>query len=278
MAFPAKASATGTLTAFSPDSIREASYSMKTISAALGMATCSLLSATGALGDGILKLSPALSTVPDVPAVATTVAAPAASPRPVAPTNGIREYRIGEEDLIEVKVFGVESLSSTARVNPRGQVSLPLIGEVKISGLTAHQAEAAIAEKLGETYLQNPKVSLFIKEFTTQRVTVEGAVNKPGIYPLKGQSSLLTSLALAGGPARMAELSEVMLFRDDGAGKRVPVMYNIDRIRSGEMEDPAVLNDDLIVVNRTASRVALRDSLLGDMIDVVNPFRWAPYP
>ena len=55
-------------------------------------------------------------------------------------------------------------------------------------------------------------------------------------------------------------------------------MYDVDRIRTGELEDPAVLNDDLIVVNRTPSRVLLRDSFFGDVLDVLNPFRWVPVP
>jgi polysaccharide export outer membrane protein len=149
---------------------------------------------------------------------------------------------------------------------------------VYVAGLTAQAAEALIAARLGESYLQNPQVSLFIKEFTTQRVTVEGAVARPGVYPLKGHSSLLTSLALAGGPARMSETSQVLLFRPDGTGKRVATMYDVDRIRTGELPDPEVFNDDLIVVNRTASRVVLRDSLFGDMLDVLNPFRYIPAP
>jgi polysaccharide export outer membrane protein len=149
---------------------------------------------------------------------------------------------------------------------------------VQVAGLTAQAAEALIAARLGESYLQNPQVSLFIKEFTTQRVTVEGAVVRPGVYPLKGHSTLLTSLALAGGPARMSETSQVLLFRPDGSGKRVAAMYDVDRIRTGELPDPEVFNDDLIVVNRTASRVVLRDSLFGDVLDVFNPFRYTPYP
>lgn len=236
----------------------------------------------------MLKLAPTLSIVP-----ATTPAAPAATPpaapvsvasapdtapRSSAPLEGIREYRIGEEDLLEIKVFGVDQLSSTVRVDPRGLISLPLIGSVQVAGLTAREAQATIAARLAESYLQNPQVSLFIKEFTAQRVTVEGAVNRPGVYPLRGHSTLLTSLALAGGPARMSETTQVMLFRADSSGKRVGKMHDVDRVRSGELEDPPVLNDDLIVVNRTPSRVLLRDSIFGDVLDVLNPFRWVPVP
>ena len=219
----------------------------------------------------------AAASAPMAPAVAPDVVA-AAAPRSAAPIETPRQYRIGEEDLLEIRVFGVDQLSSTVRVDPRGQVTPPLIGPVTVAGLTAQGAESLIAALLRESYLQNPQVSLFIKEYTTQRVTVEGAVNRPGVYPLRGASTLLTSLALAGGPARMAETTQVMLFRPDGTGRRVATVHNLDLIRTGQIDDPAVLNDDLIVVNRTASRVVLRDSLFGDMLDVLNPFRYIPAP
>lgn len=253
-----------------------ATHLKATANVALGLVLCLLAFTGGARADEMLKLDEKLSSVPVAPA-----ASPAVNSLPARaqwPIDSPRQYRIGEEDLLEIKVFGVEQLTSTVRVNPRGQITLPLIGAVHVAGLTAQAAEALIAAKLGESYLQNPQVSLFIKEFTTQRVTVEGAVVRPGVYPLKGHSSLLTSLALAGGPARMSETSQVLLFRPDGTGKRVATMYDVDRIRTGELPDPEVFNDDLIVVNRTASRVVLRDSLFGDMLDVLNPFRYIPAP
>jgi polysaccharide export outer membrane protein len=202
----------------------------------------------------------------------------AAVPQTLPPVELHKQYRIGEEDLLDIKVFGVDQLAGTVSVDPRGQVTMPLIGAVTVAGLTSQQAEALIAAKLGESYLQNPQVTIFIKEYTTQRVTVEGAVNRPGVYPLRGNSTLLTSLALAGGPARMSETTQVVLFRADGTGKRAATLFDVDRIRTGELEDPPVYNDDLIVVNRTQSRVLLRDSLLGDVLDVFNPFRWTPTP
>jgi polysaccharide export outer membrane protein len=259
---------------------------------ALAFAFCGGLFAGSAVAEDGLKLSVKLSDVPAVareaatptpPAVPVPMAAapgtaPAPLPRSAAPIDTPRQYRIGEEDLLEVKVFGVDQLNATVRVDPRGQVTLPLLGPVTVAGLTAQGAEALIAALLRENYLQNPQVSLFIKEYTTQRVTVEGAVTRPGVYPLRGASTLLTSLALAGGPARMSETTQVLLFRPDGTGRRVATMHNLDLIRTGQIDDPVVLNDDLIVVNRTPSRVVLRDSLFGDIVDVLNPFRYIPAP
>jgi polysaccharide biosynthesis/export protein len=204
-----------------------------------------------------------------------TPPAPLALPRAAATPD----YRIGTEDLLEVQVFGVDQLSRTVRVNTLGFVSLPLIGNLEVGGLTAQQAETAIATRLADTYLQNPQVSLFIKEYTNQRVTIEGAVNKPGIYPLRGQTTLLRTLAMAGGQASLSDMSEVMLFRADAGGKRAAQTFDVDRIRRGEAEDPPVVNDDVIVVNRSRARTAMKDSLFRDVLDAINPFSpFVPHP
>jgi polysaccharide biosynthesis/export protein len=184
----------------------------------------------------------------------------------------VSDYRIGVEDLLEIQVFGVDQLSRTVRVNSLGKVSLPLIGAVALGGLTAQEAEKVIAAKLAENFLQDPQVGVFIKEFTNQRVTIEGAVQKPGIYPLRGQTTLLRALALAGGQGSMSDMQQVMIFRRDAEGGRAGQAYDVEKIRRGEIDDPVVANDDVVVVNRSAARAALRDSLFRDFIDTINPF------
>jgi polysaccharide export outer membrane protein len=169
-------------------------------------------------------------------------------------------------------VFGVAELKRTVRVNSSGQVSLPLVGNVVLAGLTAQQAEAFIAEKYAEKYLQNPQVSVFIREFTTQRITIEGAVARPGIYPVTGPVTLLRALALAGGGAQFAELNEIMVFRAGPQGRMQSQTHDLEKIRAGEQPDPAVLAEDVIVVKRNAVRTAIRDSVFRDVIDSINPF------
>jgi polysaccharide biosynthesis/export protein len=230
-------------------------------------------------GKPSLRLSDELtlsSVAVRVPAAALQRAAllPAA-PQGAAPYSQ-RDYRIGPEDLLEIQVFGVDQLTRTVRVNARGMISLPLVGNLELGGLTAQQAEALIVARLAESFLQDPQVSLFIKEYTSQRVTIEGAVNKPGVYPLRGPTTLLQSLAVAGGQANLSDMTEVMLFRADTAGRRETLVYDVDRIRSGQLEDPAVVNDDLIVVKRSKARTILKDSIVRDILETVNPFRWTP--
>ncbi|NTV87478.1 MAG: polysaccharide export protein [Burkholderiaceae bacterium] len=184
------------------------------------------------------------------------------------------DYRIGPNDLLEIDVFGVADLKRTVRVNATGLVSLPLIGSIALSGLTAQQAEAAIAARYGEKYLQDPQISVFVKEFTSQRVTIEGAVARPGIYPLTGQITLLRAMALAGGRGDLANLENVMVYRTGSDGKLDSKTYDLDLVRSGEIPDPVVLPEDVIVVQRRPVRVLLRDSAVSDFINLLNPFNY----
>ena len=182
------------------------------------------------------------------------------------------DYRIAPNDLLEMEVFGVSELKRTVRVNAVGAIALPLIGTLQVAGLTPADAEALIAIKYGEKYLRDPQISLFIKEFTTQRITVDGAVMKPGIFPLTGQITLLRALALAGGGGPMADMEQVMLFRVGSDGLQKSEKYDAMKIRKGESADPPLQGDDVIVVNRDGKRTALRDSLFRDIIDTINPF------
>ncbi len=164
------------------------------------------------------------------------------------------EYRIGPSDLLEISVFQVKELDRTVRVNSRGLISLPLLGAVNAAGLSATELEDQIAAKLKENYLQNPQVSVFIKEFTSQRVTTEGQVEKAGIYPIAGNTTtLLQALAIAGGVKELAEDS-VSIFRLADAGKRQLLEFNIERIRAGAVVDPTLKNNDIVVVGKDESR------------------------
>jgi len=110
-----------------------------------------------------------------------------------------RDYKIGPEDLIEVSVFEEEKLNKTVRVSSQGNISLPLLGILRVKGLTANELEREIRELLAEKYLRDPHVSVFIKEYRSQRISVIGAVEKPGPYDVTGQKTILNLLGMAGG-------------------------------------------------------------------------------
>lgn len=204
-------------------------------------------------------------------------AGPVAGSGGVPPLNSAAsvgaDYRIGPSDLLDFDVYGVPDMQRTVRVNASGVVSLPLIGPVALAGLNTAQAEALIAQKYEKDFLQNPQVSLFIKEFTSQRITIEGAVAKPGIYPVTGTLTLLRALALAGGGGQYALLNEVMLFRSGSSLEANTQMFDLEKIRTGEIADPIINADDVIVVKRDPKRTALRDSFFGDLLSTLNPFK-----
>ena len=176
--------------------------------------------------------------------------APALPTGPVAAPN---DYRIGPQDLLKLDVFGVEALSKhSVRVNASGQISLPLIGALQAGGLTAEQLAADIAARLAQDYLQNPQVTIFIEEFTSQRVTVTGAVKTPNVFPLKGRTTLLQVVAQAGGPTSVANLGVVRILRPEPDGTRRMLEYDLAAIREGAAPDPEIRGEDVVQVETSA--------------------------
>lgn len=208
----------------------------------------------GAVRDGSAK---AVTATSELPAPDTTT--------PEGAYTGVSDYRIGALDLLQVSVFQLEDFDREVRVNTSGMVSLPLIGGVRAGGKTVQELEAEIAARLSESYLQSPQVSVFVKEFTSQRVTVEGAVNKPGIFPITGRTSLLQAVAMSEGLAPLADPSSVVVFRTI-QGKRMAALFDLRAIRAGNAEDPQVYGDDIIVVDQSGGKTALKtitDALRG---------------
>lgn len=135
---------------------------------------------------------------------------PSASPAPIAP-----EYRVGAGDVLEVVVLGNEDLSRTPTVQTGGTVTLPLLGEVSVLGLTVPEIKAKVTELLGRDYLVRPQVEVSVKDYQSQFVTVLGEVVSPGRKPLRGRTRLVDVLVDAGGFGPRAS-GEVTVNRMDG--------------------------------------------------------------
>jgi polysaccharide biosynthesis/export protein len=128
-----------------------------------------------------------------------------------------RDVLIGAGDLIEVSVYGTKDFDKQVRVSESGEVSLPLTGPVKVAGFTTLEVEQLIAKLLADgKYFNNPQVSVFAKEYSTQGVSVLGEVQKPGIYPLLGDHSLFDAISAAGGTTQKA-------------GKEVTITHQLHR-------------------------------------------------
>lgn len=174
-----------------------------------------------------------------------------------APTD----YRIGVGDKLDVRVFQVPDLSfETLVVDTSGNVQLPLIGAVRGAGLTASEMSSEIARRLSVQYLRNPQVTVTLKEAASQKITVDGAVTRPGVYEMRGSTSLLQAVAMAEGPSRLADLTKVAVFRTV-AGQRSVALFDLAAIREGRAPDPEILGEDVIVVDASRLNAALREIL-----------------
>jgi polysaccharide export outer membrane protein len=167
-------------------------------------------------------------------------------------TPGSSGYKIGPLDMIEFSVFKVPELTRTVQVGEAGSVNLPLLGEVQAAGRTVQEVERELVQKLGDKYLQSPQVSIVVKEYNSQRVTIEGAVKRPGVYPIRSKMSLLQVIATAEGLDSASDTS-VVVFRQI-AGKRMAARFDVAQIRSGATKDPAVQSGDVIVAPTSAMK------------------------
>ena len=182
----------------------------------------------------------------DLQSVQTVAAAPA-------------EYRIGVGDKLDVRVFQVEDLSfEELVVDTSGNINMPLIGAVRSAGRTAGEMSSDIAERLAARYLRDPQVTVTVKEAASQKVTVDGAVTKPGVYEMRGSTSLLQAVAMAEGPTGVADLTQVAIFRTID-GQRSVAVFDLAAIRQGRASDPGVFGDDVIVVDTSRLSSTLRN-------------------
>lgn len=181
-------------------------------------------------------------------------------------------YKIAPMDLVTVKVFKMPDLSGDYEVDLAGHISMPLIGEVAAYDLTTSQLDAALTQKLGEKYLENPDVSVGIKSSTRRSVTVDGAVNKSGSYPVYGPTTLMQAIAAAGGTREDANARRVAIFRTIG-GKRQAAAFDLTSIRRGETPDPQVYVGDIVVIDGSAVKAAQKQILNSlPILSIFRPF------
>ena len=169
------------------------------------------------------------------------------------------EYRIGPLDSLDVVVFQIPDLSlKKVQVDSRGQLHLPLVGAVTAGGRTAAELSADIAAKLGEKYLQDPQVSVVVVEALSQKVTVEGAVNEAGVFPLKGRTGLMEAVAEAKGESRTGNPRRVAIVRGvDGAPHAA--LFDLTAIRAGRARDPEIVAGDTVVVDGSRAGMLWRN-------------------
>jgi polysaccharide biosynthesis/export protein len=176
---------------------------------------------------------------------------PSASRAPAAPpdTDSVQNrladntarasYVIGPADVLAINVWKDTELSKTMPVRPDGNISLPLIGEMRASGLTATQLQGAITQKLKE-YVTNPEVNVVVQEVKSRTFNVVGKVMKPGSYDLARPMTILDAIALAGGFQDFAKVTKVYVLRRGADGSQKMLRFNYKQVIKGQALDENV--------------------------------------
>ena len=202
------------------------------------------------------RLLPCFATITTL-ALLAPLAAPAQQPPAagenrdaVAAGSTPDSYRLAANDLVYIKVFEEDDLNSTLRVSETGEVVFPLIGTVRIGGMSVQTATRTIRDLLDARYLVNPQVSVTVLGYANRNVTVLGQVQHPGAFSLKDQGSvdLLRAIGLAGGFTRLANASKVMVKRTV-QGRDTVLVLDADRMGVRSSAQPfTVLPGDTITV------------------------------
>ena len=175
---------------------------------------------------------------------------------PKAPTVS-EAYRLGPLDTIVVTVFQVPDLSGEHQIDPTGVITMPLIGDVVAQGLTPRELADRLRTKLDARYLRSPEVQVAVKEAVSARITVEGAVKSPGVFPIVGSTSLIQAIALAHGIDDNGNPRRVVVFRTLN-GKRQAAAFDLSAIRTGKQPDPPLYGSDVIVVDGSGLKKGFR--------------------
>ena len=230
------------------------SYRVVLMSSALCLAACG----------GGYGLDPSSSAV----AVTQSLPPPDATTTSMDFTN----YQIGPRDIVAVEVFGAPELKREVEIDASGNLSMPLIGTIAAGGKTPQVVSRAIADQLRGKYIRDPQVTLNVVKSSPKTITVDGAVQAPGVYPITGRMTLQQAIASAKGAGRIANLDQVAIFRMVNSQK-MAALFSLKEIRSGRAEDPQVYGNDIVIVGEDATRRFLQDvsqfPLLGRFIPVL---------
>jgi polysaccharide export outer membrane protein len=185
--------------------------------------------------------------------VAGAVLPPSATPN---------EYRIGIDDVLSVTVVQAPELTSSVRVAEAGDISLPLIGLVRAAALTTRELEAAIKQRLREGFIREPDVSVVVTEVRSHGVSVVGAVQRPGILQIRGTTTLLEVLSMAGGLSGNAG-DEVLVVRssDSVAGQPRTMAIKVKSLMQAEPGANILMQPGDVVNVQTASLIYVMGSV-----------------
>jgi len=198
------------------------------------------------IGCGLLLCALAVLALP---AAAQESAEPAAAPTTGAPTPQPNGYIVGEADVLRINVWKQPEISQpSVVVRPDGMISVPLVGDVRVSGMSPSQIEETLAAEL-KKYVNEPRVTVTVAEVGSKTVYVAGEVQHPGAFPLVGPMDVLQLIAKAGGVTPYAHRKSVFVLRQIN-GKKEKVAVNYSRVFRGKNPEQNInlLPGDTVVV------------------------------
>ncbi len=156
------------------------------------------------------------------------------------------DYIIGKGDVLALSVWGEPQLTGAATVRPDGKISILLVGDVLVAGLSVREAQDLVSARLGD-FIKHPAVAVQVSEVHSKLVYVTGEVERPGAYALIDKITVVQLVARAGGVTEFAKSKRVYILRRDG-GKRVP--YNLKQALEGRSDSagPELAVGDTVVV------------------------------
>ena len=159
-----------------------------------------------------------------------------------------KDYTIASNDIVEITVYEEPDLSTTARVAPDGIISFPLLGNIKVAGLSARRLEEEIIKLLGEDYLVNPQVKVFVKQYAN--ISILGEVKSPGSYQMREKLTLTETVALSGGFTPLANTSKVKIIRSiAGKDEKETLYVDLDKVLEKSLPDIELKPNDVIIID-----------------------------
>jgi polysaccharide export outer membrane protein len=177
---------------------------------------------------------------------AAKVGSDAAATVPAVPVQVLSGYRIGANDELTISVWHEPELSQAMMVRPDGMITLPLLNDIKIAGLTTDGAQALLTEKL-KAVVNDPQVTVIVRAVHSRNIFLVGNAAKQGEYPLGDSMTVLELLANAGGVGPFAKTKSIYVLRKED-GKQVRLPFDYKKALSGKGRNPELMPGDMVVV------------------------------
>lgn len=210
-------------------------------------------SAKALLPNQLISISASARPAPKVSSDVATVQEAEAEPgNPVEKFDSTpvdEDYVIGAQDVLAINVWHEPELSRSVPVRPDGKISLPLVGDLSVSGLTPRSLQARLTKEL-DSYIRKPQVTVIVLEVNSRKFYIIGQVERPGTYPLATHVTILDGLAMAGGFRDFAKIQRIYLLRmlPDGSRKRISFDYKAAVNGKNSYRDVELQTGDTLVV------------------------------